>query len=242
MKNARVSEMKMRRYGRHIARDSDRSMMYIFGMDMITTVAATAVLAFFIGSVPTAYLLVRRHHQKDIRQEGSGNVGTLNAYEVTRSKTLGISVLLIDLAKGALPMLLLIVFPRGEDTHLAAAVALVAVVAGHNYSPWIGWKGGRGLAPAAGAALLFSPLFIVAWGVFWVGAFWRSRNVHFGNIAATVLSPFVVLIVPAPFLAVGAVRIPTAVPLVVAFFLLSALVLLRHAEPLRVLFSSHRHQ
>lgn len=215
-------------------------MMYIFGMDMMLTAIIAALIAFFIGSVPTAYLLVRRHHRKDIRKEGSGNVGTLNAYEVTRSKALGIAVLLLDLAKGALPLLLLLVLTDRNATP-AAAAALVGVVAGHNYSPWIGWKGGRGLAPAAGAALLFSPLFIAVWCLFWLGAFWRTKNVHVGNIAATVLSPFVVLIVPAPFLAVSAFRSASALPLIVAFFLLAVLVMLRHLEPLRAMVPVNRH-
>ena len=217
-------------------------MMYIFGMDMWLTALIAALPAFLIGSVPTAYLLVRRHHRKDIRQEGSGNVGTLNAYEVTRSKALGVAVLLLDLTKGALPMLLLLLVLEPPDLYPAAAVALVAVVAGHNYSPWIGWKGGRGLAPAAGAALLFSPLYVVVWGVFWLGAFWRTKDVHLGNVAATALAPFVVLIVPAPFLAVTVFRSASGLPLIIAFFLLSTLVMLRHAEPLRTLLSSNRQQ
>jgi glycerol-3-phosphate acyltransferase PlsY len=113
-------------------------------------------------------------------------------------------------------------------------------VIGHNYSPWIGWKGGRGLAPAAGASLAFNPLFLLLWCVLWSAAYWRSRDVHFGNIAATVLAPFVVLLAEPVFAATSFFPVPTQYSLFIVFFLLGVLVFLKHLGPLGQLMASYR--
>ncbi|MBE0644820.1 MAG: glycerol-3-phosphate acyltransferase [Bacteroidetes bacterium] len=207
-------------------------------MHQIIHITLIALAAFLVGSFPTAYVIVRRRRGKDLRNEGSGNIGTLNAYEVTRSRRIGIFVLLVDLFKGALPVLLVsILFP---DDFIGAGAALCCVVLGHNYSPWIGWKGGRGLAPAAGATLAFNPLFLALWGLFWLAAFWKSRDVHFGNIAATVLAPFVVLLVQPVFAATSFFPLPSYYSVSIVFFILSGLVFLKHLGPLQQLIATNR--
>jgi glycerol-3-phosphate acyltransferase PlsY len=202
-------------------------------MDQLAHILPVFLVAFLIGSFPTAYLLVRRHSGKDLRVEGSGNIGTLNAYEVSNSKRVGVIVLLVDLAKGALPIALTHLLLAGS--FVDATTAMLAVILGHNYSPWIGWKGGRGLAPAAGAALLFNPLLPAVWVVLWLAGWFKTRDVHFGNIAATVLSPFIVLIVPAPFEAATLFPVPGTLWLVLASAAMFVLIFLKHLGPLRTL-------
>jgi glycerol-3-phosphate acyltransferase PlsY len=208
-------------------------------METIMEILGVAFAAFLIGSFPTAYILVRLRSGK----EGSGNIGTLNAYEVSRSRLLGILTLLVDALKGALPIAVIHLIPdtgfsEGESLALASAALLGAVV-GHNYSPWIGWKGGRGLATAAGAALLINPLLVGIWGTLWLAGFLKSKRVHFGNIAATVLLPFTVLI------ADDTVGVVTLFPhsngsgVLLMTFLLSILVLLKHIEPLKQLMKKN---
>jgi glycerol-3-phosphate acyltransferase PlsY len=207
-------------------------------MDQIIHLAVIAILSFLLGSIPTAYLIVRRSQGKDLRNEGSGNIGTLNAYEVTRSRGVGVIVLVIDLLKGAIPILVIrLLFP--EDFH-GAATALVFVVLGHNYSPWIGWKGGRGLGPAAGASLAFNPLLFLVWCVLWAASYWKSRNVHFGNIAATVLSPFAALLADPVFTVTSLFPVPSRFSVGIVFFLLCTLIFIKHLEPLRQLIASYR--
>ena len=206
-------------------------------MEEIIVIAASGLLSFLTGSFPTAYLLVRKQSGKDLRTEGSGNVGTLNAFEVSRSRRIGATVLLIDLLKGAVPVL--IVFLTLGDAFPAASAAMIGVVLGHNYSPWIGWRGGRGLAPAAGAALVFNPLLPAIWGVFWLAGFLKTRSVHFGNIAATLLSPFTVLLALEPVRAMNLFT-PTELymtPLVAT--VLFGLILIRHIDPLRQLADTY---
>lgn len=227
----------MKVFSRRKTEDNVRSLSYILKMEEIIIIAASGLLAFLVGSFPTAYILVRKQSGKDVRAEGSGNVGTLNAFEVSRSKRIGATVLVIDVLKGALPVLL--VYVTLGDAFFSASAAMLGVVLGHCYSPWIGWKGGRGLAPAAGATLVFNPLLPAIWVVFWLAGFMKTRNVHFGNIAATVLSPVTVLLA---LDLVGYMNLfsPPArymTPLVAA--VLFALILTRHAAPLRQLISTY---
>lgn len=195
--------------------------------------AAVACGAFLIGSVPTAWLLLRRQSGRDIRREGSGNVGALNAFEVSGSRGLGLAVLLIDLLKGLAAMLA--VRALAGDAWIPASVALICVVAGHNYSPWIGFAGGRGLATAAGASLLFNPFFLLGWGGMWLLAFSFSRRVHVANLTATVTAPFLLLLAPERVAHAGVFAFPGFPETFAMACLLCGLIFLRHLAPLRAL-------
>ena len=190
-----------------------------------------SIFSFLIGSIPTAFLLVRQHSGKDLRMEGSGNIGALNAFEVSRSKRVGALVLAIDLIKGLAPVLLVHLF-IGDDL-IAGSLALVCVVAGHNFSPWIGFKGGRGLASAAGAFILYDPYFLVLWGIVWLIVFMVRRNVHVGNIAATVLAPLIGWCFPSIAVRCSAFACANVVYLITATVLLFTLIFIKHVEPLR---------
>lgn len=159
---------------------------------------ASAVLGYLLGSLPTAYLLVRWKTRADIRESGSGNVGTLNSYQVSRSYWLGLAVLLIDLAKGALAVFIAQkTFGNGFDP---AATAGIAAVIGHNYPLWLGFRGGRGLAPAAGALLVLGWPVVAAWLLLWGGAYLLLREVNVANAAASLALLALALILPASWL------------------------------------------
>ena len=146
-----------------------------------------------IGSLPTAYLIVLVKHNKDIRKEGSGNVGTLNAFTVSKSKLSGIMVLLIDLIKGALPIILmLIIFKFSYSLIIAGSVALIA---GHNYPVWLKFKGGRGLATSAGIFLVLNYWILLGWCAAWLICFAFKRKVLIANTFATLFIPVTVYLV-----------------------------------------------
>jgi acyl phosphate:glycerol-3-phosphate acyltransferase len=197
----------------------------------LETYIAIAIVSYFVGSIPTAYLLIRRASGKDLRREGTGNIGAMNAYEVSRSRSLGLKVLAIDLCKGAIAVLAAMAFSKGE--FIAASTALVAVVLGHNYSPWIGWKGGRGLATAAGGSLCINPILVLLWALFWLLAFFPSRNVHFGNVLATLLAPVALLFLPGIAHRLAFVDAGSHGALAIASAILCAVLLLRHLGPMR---------
>jgi glycerol-3-phosphate acyltransferase PlsY len=157
--------------------------------------AIPAVLTgYLLGSIPTAFLLVRWRRRFDIRKAGSGNVGALNTYAVTGSRGMGAAVLVIDLLKGVAATAL------GAQIHPAGAGAAgTAAVLGHCYCVWLGFKGGRGLATAAGVVLMLGWPFVAIWGVFWLGTFAAARRVNVGNLIATILTGAAVLVAPGIF-------------------------------------------
>lgn len=145
------------------------------------------LLGYVIGSFPTAYLLVRWKARLDIRRAGSGSVGAMNAFDVTSSKLLGVSVLAVDLAKGiAAVWLASRLF--GHEFWVMGVAGLGSIV-GHNYSVWLRFRGGRGLATAAGVMLVLSWMLVVLWCLVWIAIYAYGRNVHVSNISASILSP-----------------------------------------------------
>src|SRR3984885_4003954 len=99
------------------------------------------ILSYLLGSIPFGLVLTRLAGLGDIRKIGSGNIGATNVLR-TGSKPLALAVLLLDSGKGAIAVLLAVRF--GEDSALAAAVGAVL---GHLFPVWLGFKGGKGVAP-----------------------------------------------------------------------------------------------
>jgi glycerol-3-phosphate acyltransferase PlsY len=189
------------------------------------------VLGYLIGSIPIAFLFVKWKSNIDIRTAGSGNVGTLNSFEVTRSKGVGAGVLLLDLLKGATAVWVggLV----GDGGFPAIAVAAVTVVVGHNFPVWLKFHGGRGLAPAAGAMLTISWVLVLFWGIGWATGFNIARRVNIGNIVANLLLLTIIWVLPDSFLgSILQVEAPiTGFRVFASIFL--AVILIRHVDPLK---------
>jgi len=147
-----------------------------------------ALGAFLLGSVPTGYL-VARAKGVDIRKHGSGNIGATNVFR-TLGKPLGIFVFLVDALKGFTAVWLGIRY--GGGCEWAGIVAAVAVIAGHNYTPWLGFKGGKGIATSAGVLLALMPWAVLAIAVVWVLVFKISRYVSLASICAAAALPVAV--------------------------------------------------
>jgi glycerol-3-phosphate acyltransferase PlsY len=147
-----------------------------------------ALGAFLLGSIPTGYL-VSRARGVDIRQHGSGNIGATNVFR-TLGKPLGIFVFVIDALKGFAAVWLASRFGGGSDW--AGIVAAVATIAGHNYTPWLGFKGGKGIATSAGVLLALMPWAVLAIAVVWVVVFKISRYVSLASICAAAALPVAV--------------------------------------------------
>jgi glycerol-3-phosphate acyltransferase PlsY len=114
---------------------------------------------YLIGSIPTAYLVLKFRHQLDIRNEGTGNVGAMNSYDVTGSKSTGIFVFIVDFLKGIIPtIILLYVF---NLSLYFIILPLVLLVFGHNFSAFLKFKGGRGLATSAGVLIIINFCLVI---------------------------------------------------------------------------------
>lgn len=167
----------------------------------------SVILGYLLGSFPAAFLLVRWKSRIDIRDAGSGNAGALNSYQVSGSRTIGAAVLALDATKGILAVLACrALWP---DQIWAAAAGGLGAVTGHNFSPWIGFRGGRGLATGAGVMALIAWPFIPLWGAAWLPGYLATRDVNIGNAGACSAGLLAALFFPAP--ALGAL-LPAATP------------------------------
>lgn len=130
------------------------------------------LLAYLLGSIPTAVWMGRRFHKIDVRERGSGNAGATNVIRVLGWKT-GIPVLLIDLAKGWLAAMLPVFFHLAGSgsallTNMQILAGLTAIV-GHIYPVFAGFRGGKGVASFFGVLLALQPLLtLCCFGVFLV--------------------------------------------------------------------------
>ncbi len=157
---------------------------------------AVAVGAYLIGSIPFGFLIARSRGI-DIRQHGSGNIGATNVFRVV-GKREGIIAFILDVLKGALPVLLALYAIRyGDREHWEAyggMVATLATVLGHNYTPWLGFKGGKGIATSAGALAALMPLVLLGMLVTFYVVFKTSRMVSLGSIAGSVVMPVLIVL------------------------------------------------
>ncbi len=144
-----------------------------------------AVVSYFLGSIPTGFLWAKARGV-DIRTAGSGNIGATNVMR-TLGKGPGIAVLVIDAVKGFVPVFFA---PRifDGDSNLSI-VCCVAVIAGHNWTCWLKFKGGKGIATSAGALLAFLPVPLLCALGLWLVVFALSRYVSLASIAAAAALP-----------------------------------------------------
>ncbi len=155
------------------------------------------LIAYIAGSFPSAYLAGRLIKGIDLRTVGSGNLGATNVY---RSLGFGaaVCVLLIDLAKGAVPVMflprLLDAGPPGSDRALWWALAYgIAAIAGHAKPVFLLWKGGgKGVATATGVFVVLAPSALLATVVVCMAVVWYSGFMSLGSITAAALFPLLV--------------------------------------------------
>ncbi|HET8902276.1 MAG TPA: glycerol-3-phosphate 1-O-acyltransferase PlsY [Holophagaceae bacterium] len=141
--------------------------------------------AFLLGSIPFGLLLVKLAGKGDVRAHGSGNIGATNVSRVG-GKGLGLVTLLLDAAKGFLPVCL--AMNQGLPMDLCAALALCAVV-GHVFTPWLGFKGGKGVATAVGAALAYRWTAVMPSLIAFVLLLALFRRVSLGSVIGAALLP-----------------------------------------------------
>lgn len=143
-----------------------------------------AVTGYALGAIPFAYLVARWYAGIDVRDVGSGNVGAANVLRQT-GWSVGLVVLALDMGKGALAAWL------GDSLggNGLAAVGAVAAVVGHVHPIWLGFKGGKGAATAAGAFFVLAPEPAMGAVIAFAAIVWLTRYVSLASIVAAVLLP-----------------------------------------------------
>jgi acyl phosphate:glycerol-3-phosphate acyltransferase len=141
-------------------------------------VAGACLGAYVVGAIPFGVWLGMRRGI-DIRKHGSGNIGFTNAFRVLGAKA-GTAVFFLDVAKGAMPAL--VVRTLWPEEHALAAMVAVAALVGHNWSVFLGFEGGKGISTTLGAALVLSwPAALVAFGC-WLLILGLTRYVSLGSL------------------------------------------------------------
>ena len=146
------------------------------------------IVAYLIGSIPFGYLIVRTKEGGDIRQTGSGGTGATNVSR-RAGKIAGVLTLLLDASKGAAAVLIAQNLSSGDWVKAAAAVA---VIVGHIFPVWLGFRGGKGVATGVGVFLVLAPVALLCAGVIFISIVFFTRYVSLGSIMAAALIPLLV--------------------------------------------------
>jgi len=166
-----------------------------------TLIIASLLAGYLLGTLPTAYWALKIFWGKDIRSTGSGNVGAMNTFAITKSKWTGAVVFLIDALKGVAAVLVVrLLVPDGDLRIWYEWIGLLGAILGHNFNVWLSisagkLSGGKGLATAGGGLALIWPIAILFWVIlFGVGylayRLWRGvGSIIPGNVLATALLP-----------------------------------------------------
>jgi len=197
------------------------------------------IIGYLFGSFPTAYILLRFSRGLDLRKEGSTNIGAMNSLRVTGSKSMGITIAVLDAIKGVLVVLVAqwLAALTGDQTP-QSSLALVGAVAGHNYNIWLSLPqkklaGGKGLATVAGGLFILYIWIVPIWAAAFALVLWLSKIVFFrltvipGSILATLIMPLFGFFLYDTYAAV-------------VLLLAALLIIPKHIEQMRDLFEERR--
>lgn len=157
-------------------------------------------LGYVVGSIPFAYLLSRRRGI-DLRQVGSGNVGATNVLR-TSGVTAAVIAMTLDALKGTVAVMVAQRMAAGPAAPVAAGLASIV---GHLYPVWLGFRGGKGVATAAGAFGVLAPAALAVAGSVFLIAVWATRYISVGSLAGAVTLAVVTTAGEAPIVAAGAI-------------------------------------
>jgi acyl phosphate:glycerol-3-phosphate acyltransferase len=147
------------------------------------------VASYFIGAIPTSYLLSRFFAGIDLRQQGSGNLGATNLYRVLGWRY-ALPAAIVDIAKGFVPVVLFA--PQESSSQLFALACGVAAIVGHVFSVFVRFKGGKGVATAAGVMLGLAPLALAVTAAVWGLMVRLTGYVSLASISAAAVLPVAV--------------------------------------------------
>ena len=146
------------------------------------------IVAYLIGSIPFGYLIVRGKAGADIRETGSGGTGATNVSRRV-GKVAGVVTLVLDALKGAAAVLIAGAV-SGDDWVIAAAA--IAVLVGHIFPVWLGFRGGKGVATGAGVFFVIAPVALLLAGIVFLAIVFLTRYVSLGSMVAAATIPLFV--------------------------------------------------
>jgi len=156
-------------------------------------------IAYLLGAIPFGYLLVKMKTGADVRGSGSGNIGATNVLRTT-GRAAGIATLLLDIGKGYLAVW--IAGRLTEMSHLWMSAAALAVMLGHAFPVFLGFRGGKAVASFVGAFLCLTPLALAVVTVVFVGVVIWTRYISLASIVGAVTFPLAVWLMMMPPLSI----------------------------------------
>jgi glycerol-3-phosphate acyltransferase PlsY len=193
-------------------------------------------LSFFFGSIPFGFIITRCVKKVDIRQQGSGNIGATNVVRVL-GKGWGIFVFALDFLKSLLPILIAKFFlPLNASDNYIFVLMAIAAVCGHNWTPFLNFKGGKGVATSLGGMVALSFIYpklsiVVSIALLaFAAVFLISRYVSLASLVAVSI-----------FFVVSLVILKETELKILSFFLLF-LIVIRHAKNIKNLLAKKEHR
>jgi acyl phosphate:glycerol-3-phosphate acyltransferase len=193
-------------------------------METVLPIALSLGIAYLLGAIPTGYLCGKILKGIDIRQHGSKNMGATNVFRVL-GKGPGIAVLLIDIAKGIIPVTV-VANALGLGDPLVLVLIGAVSVAGHNWTVFLGFKGGKGVATSLGVIIGLAiqisgirPVLFLTVGI-WLVLFLLFGYVSLASMIAAVALPILMVSFNAPF------------PIIILSMLLCVFIVIRHRSNL----------
>ncbi|OEG62512.1 MAG: acyl-phosphate glycerol 3-phosphate acyltransferase [Halanaerobium sp. MDAL1] len=145
------------------------------------------LISYLIGSIPSGFLLTKYVMKKDVRQYGSGNIGATNVARVMGLKS-GILVAVFDILKGYLGVMVGQAI-LGDNLSTAILFVAIAAIAGHDWSIFLGFSGGKGVATTFGVILRLYPLAFLIYALIWLALVLTTRYVSLGSIIGSMSLP-----------------------------------------------------
>ncbi|MBY2429420.1 glycerol-3-phosphate 1-O-acyltransferase PlsY [Clostridioides difficile] len=188
-----------------------------------------AVVAYLLGNISTSYIVAKRIAGVDIRTQGSGNAGSTNVLR-TLGKRAGAMTFLGDVLKGVMAVLISEFAARlvGIDTLLAGYLAVICVVAGHNWPAVLGFRGGKGVATSLGAMLAVNPVITLMCLAVFILVVAITKYVSLGSVVGIGCSPIFMIMVK------------NKAGLIVALFLTASVIYTHRANIKRLLNGTER--
>ena len=164
-------------------------------MDLTLTYLLIFAMAYLLGSISFSYILIKKFHNKDLRNEGSGNLGMLNSYEASKDKVLTFAILMLDMTK-AIYCIALVNLLFYESYLIGTIIAGIGIILGHNWNIFLRFRGGRGLAPAAGISMVVNFYPLIIWLASWTISKAFTKNIHISNCISSILTIAILWISP----------------------------------------------
>lgn len=166
--------------------------------NIIIQLILVCIGAYLVGSIPTGYIVVKLFTGQDIRQIGSGSTGATNVKRVMGKKWF-FTVMILDALKGALPVILSVLFTTVfKEIGLLPVLAAIFVILGHSKSIFLNFTGGKSVASGVGTLLALDWQAGITIVLTWAVVTWVSRYVSLGSIVAMGLAPLVMWFLNAP--------------------------------------------